>query len=35
MYKIVTVFVHTLTTNDKDKLLNANNLIKPIQMKLF
>ena len=34
IHKILRLFVHTLTVNDKDYLLNRGNLTQPIQMKL-
>ena len=34
IHKILRLFVHTLTVNDKHYLLNRGNLTQPIQMKL-
>ena len=34
IYKILRLFVNTLTANDKDYLLNRDNLTQPIQMQL-
>ena len=34
IHKILTPFVNTLTVNDKDYLLNRDNLMQPIQMQL-
>ena len=33
-HKILTLLVNTLTVNDKDYLLNRDNLTRPIQMQL-
>ena len=35
IYKILRLFVNTLTADDKHYLLNRNNLTLPIQMQLF
>ena len=34
IHKILRLFVHTLTVNDKHYLLNRGNLTQPIQMQL-
>ena len=35
MYKLVRLFLNTLTADDKHYLLNRDNLTQPIQMQLY